>query len=152
MTKLLFKDNQAYRRRRDSTLAPHCGGGRLQQLPQKKGFARVTLLNIVDSIHIQLVPCCCWLLTFGRLQYVHTQYTRRRVDCLMGSLAQISIYCKSRPQVARAAQTKRWAKLFAIVFFSHELMNREQIDALGPPASSLGHVGQPLDGARWSAG
>ena len=66
MTKLLFKDNQAYRRRRDSTLAPHCGGGRLQQLPQKKGFARVTLLNIVDSIHIQLVPCC-WLLTFGRL-------------------------------------------------------------------------------------
>ena len=71
MTKLLFKDNQAYRRRRDSTLAPHCGGGRLQQLPQKKGFARVTLLNIVDSIHIQLVPCC-WLLTFGRLWYVHT--------------------------------------------------------------------------------
>ena len=67
MTKLLFKDNQAYRRRRDSTLAPHCGGGRVQQLPQKKGFARVTLLNIVDSIHIQLVPCCCWLLTFGRL-------------------------------------------------------------------------------------
>ena len=62
----------------------------------------------------------------------------------MGSLAQISIYCKSRVPARttpHAPQTKRWAKLFAIVFFSHELMNREQIDALGPPASSLSHVG-----------